>query len=87
MARFVDALGPKKLSGERFKRFQMRVINLWLSAMNKIWVFKGKPEGNWKGNVPLGHFHNVLVIKCPTHSELIMCQTSKKCKSCNKVCF
>jgi hypothetical protein len=21
----------------------------------------------WKGNVPLGHFYNVLVIKCPTH--------------------
>jgi hypothetical protein len=23
--------------------------------------------GDWKGNVPLGHFYNVLVIKCPTH--------------------
>ena len=23
--------------------------------------------GDWKGNVPLGHFCNVLVIKCPTH--------------------
>jgi hypothetical protein len=46
MARFVDALGPKKLSGERFKRFQMRVINLWLSTMNVLWVFKGKPKGN-----------------------------------------
>jgi hypothetical protein len=21
----------------------------------------------WKGNVPLGHFLYVLVIKCPTH--------------------
>jgi hypothetical protein len=21
----------------------------------------------WKGNVPLGNFYNVLVIKCPTH--------------------
>jgi ribonuclease HI len=21
----------------------------------------------WKGNVPLGHFYNILVIKCPTH--------------------
>ena len=44
--------------------------------------------GDWKGNVPLGHFYNVLVIKCPTHSEWnIMYQTSKRCKSCNKVCF
>jgi hypothetical protein len=23
--------------------------------------------GDWKGNVPLGHFYNILVIKCPTH--------------------
>jgi hypothetical protein len=23
--------------------------------------------GDWKGNVLLGHFYNVLVIKCPTH--------------------
>jgi hypothetical protein len=23
--------------------------------------------GDWKGNVPLGNFYNVLVIKCPTH--------------------
>jgi hypothetical protein len=46
MARFVDALGPKKLSGEHLKRLQMRVINLWLSTMNVLWVFKGKPEGN-----------------------------------------
>jgi hypothetical protein len=29
---------------------------------------------DWKGNVPLGHFYNVLVIKCPTHSEWVaMC--------------
>jgi hypothetical protein len=27
--------------------------------------------GDWKGNVPLGHFYNVLVIKCPTHSEWV----------------
>jgi hypothetical protein len=25
--------------------------------------------GDWKGNVPLGHFYNVMVIRCPTHSE------------------
>jgi hypothetical protein len=24
--------------------------------------------GDRKGNVPLGHFYNVLVIKCPTHN-------------------
>jgi hypothetical protein len=30
--------------------------------------------GDWKGNVPLGHFYNVLVIKCPTNSEWVdMC--------------
>jgi hypothetical protein len=30
--------------------------------------------GDWKGNVPSGHFYNVLVIKCPTHSEWVaMC--------------
>jgi hypothetical protein len=23
--------------------------------------------GDWKGNVPLGHFQSVLVIKCPTY--------------------
>ena len=25
----------------------------------------------WKGNVPLGHFYNVLVIKCPTHIKWV----------------
>jgi hypothetical protein len=49
---------------------------------------KSQKGGDWKGNVPLGHFYNVLVIKCPTHSKWVaMCQTSKKCKSCNKVRF
>jgi hypothetical protein len=42
MAGFVDALRPEKFSGEYFKRWQMRVI-LWLSAMNMLWVSKGKP--------------------------------------------
>jgi hypothetical protein len=27
--------------------------------------------GDWKRNVPLGHFYNVLVIKCPTHSKWV----------------
>jgi hypothetical protein len=44
MAGFVDALRPEKFSGEHFKRWQTRVI-LWLSAMNVLWVSKGKPEG------------------------------------------
>jgi hypothetical protein len=44
MARFFYALRPKKFSGEYFKRWQTRVI-LWLSAMNVLWVSKGKPEG------------------------------------------
>ena len=33
------------------------------------WHKSPKRGGDWKGNVPLGHFYNVLVIKCPTHSE------------------
>jgi hypothetical protein len=44
MAGFIDALRPEKFSGEHFKRWQMRVI-LCLSAMNVLWVSKGKPEG------------------------------------------
>jgi hypothetical protein len=45
MAGFVDALRSEKFSGEHFKRWQMRVI-LWLSAMNVLWVSKGKPKGS-----------------------------------------
>jgi hypothetical protein len=29
--------------------------------------------GDWKGNVPLGHFYNVLVIKCPTRLIKFLC--------------
>jgi hypothetical protein len=29
--------------------------------------------GDWKGNVPLGNFYNVLVIKCPTHLIKFLC--------------
>jgi hypothetical protein len=45
MAGFVDALRPEKFSSEHFKRWQTRVI-LWLSAMNVLWVSKGKPKGS-----------------------------------------
>jgi hypothetical protein len=48
MAGFVDALRPEKFSGEHFKRWQTRVI-LWLSAMNVLWVFKGKPAVGVQG--------------------------------------
>jgi hypothetical protein len=44
MAGFVDALRPEKFSVEHFKRWQTRVI-LWLSALNVLWVSKGKPKG------------------------------------------
>jgi hypothetical protein len=27
--------------------------------------------GDWKGNVPLRHFYNILVIKCPTHIKWV----------------
>jgi hypothetical protein len=33
--------------------------------------------------VPLGHFYNVLVIKCLTHSDEILC--AKQAKSANHV--
>jgi hypothetical protein len=29
--------------------------------------------GDWKGNVPLGNFYNVLVIKCPTRLIKFLC--------------
>jgi hypothetical protein len=32
--------------------------------------------------VPLGHFYNVLVIKCPTHSELLC---AKQARSANHI--
>jgi hypothetical protein len=32
-------------------------------------IFRVRQSKYRKGNVPLGHFYNVLVIKCPTHSE------------------
>jgi hypothetical protein len=38
--------------------------------------------GDWKGNVPLGHFYNVLVIKCLTHSLSSKC--AKDWKSANQ---
>jgi hypothetical protein len=39
--------------------------------------------GDWKGNVPLGHFYKILVIKCPTHIKgMSICQRGgQKCKS------
>jgi hypothetical protein len=41
-------------------------IALLLVAFGCVGI-KHQKGGDWKGNVPLGHFYNVLVIKCPTH--------------------
>jgi hypothetical protein len=38
----------------------MFCVAFWCVGINHL---KG---GDWKGNVPLGNFYNVLVIKCPT---------------------
>jgi hypothetical protein len=43
-------------------------VDFWCVGINH------QKGGDWKGNVPLGHFYTVLVIKCPTHSEWVaMC--------------
>jgi hypothetical protein len=44
MAGFVDALKSTPFTSVNSKRWQMRVT-LWLTAMNLLWVSKGKPEG------------------------------------------
>jgi hypothetical protein len=36
------------------------VVAFWCVGINH------QKGGDWKGNVPLGNFYNVLVIKCPT---------------------
>jgi hypothetical protein len=64
---------------------KMGVLNpnhYMVCRLTHIWVNHCLPLVTvWKGNVPLGHFYNVLVIKCPTQSEWnIMCQTRKRWK-------
>jgi hypothetical protein len=41
-------------------------VALLLDAFGCVGINHQK-GGDWKGNVPLGNFYNVLVIKCPTH--------------------
>jgi hypothetical protein len=44
--------------------------------------------GDWKGNVPLGHFYKILVIKCPTHIKgMSICQRVDKVQINRKVWF
>ena len=44
--------------------------------------------GDWKGNVPLGHFYKILVIKCPTHIKgMSICQRVDKVQINTKVWF
>jgi hypothetical protein len=43
-------------------------------------------EEKWKGNVPLGHFYKILVIKCPTHIKgMSICQRVDKVQINTKV--
>jgi hypothetical protein len=54
-------------------RCSMFCIAFWCVGINH------QKGGGWKGNVPLGHFYYILVIKCPTHSEwVIMCQMKRE---------
>jgi hypothetical protein len=58
------------------------LVAFWCVGINH------QKRGDWKGNVPLGHFYNVLVIKCPTHIDwVLMRQMSEKCEIKNKVWF
>jgi hypothetical protein len=41
-------------------------VTLLLVAFGCVGINHQK-GGDWKGNVPLGNFYYVLVIKCPTH--------------------
>ena len=88
----------KPSGGKEWSKYaKLESTTIWSSIYESICMFciafwcvgiNHQKGGDWKGNVLLGHFYNVLVIKCPTHSERnIMCQTSKRCKSCNKVRF
>jgi hypothetical protein len=57
-------------------------VAFWCVGMNH------QKGGDWKGNVPLGHFYNVLVIKCSTCLIKFLCAKQReKYKSYYKVWF
>jgi hypothetical protein len=47
-------------------------VALLLVAFGCVGI-KHQKGGDWKGNVPLGNFNNVLVIKCPTRLIKFLC--------------
>jgi hypothetical protein len=51
---------------------QLHDVALLLVAFGSVGINHQK-GGNWKGNVPLGNFNNVLVIKCPTRLIKFLC--------------
>jgi hypothetical protein len=42
-----------------------------VNPVEKQRVLESLRPALWKGNVPLGHFYNVMVIKCPTHIKWV----------------
>jgi hypothetical protein len=49
------------------------LIAFWCVGINH------QKGGDWKGNVPLGNFYNVLVIKCPTCLIKFLCASLHLC--------
>jgi hypothetical protein len=84
-------MNGKKTYGVRNKSLMLKIdgytIDIFGRKHLRIVVFTISMA--WKGNVPLGHFHKILVIKCSTQKclEWYLCQRLKKCKSRLKVCF
>jgi hypothetical protein len=74
------------LSKENLVFISIDVALLLLLFDVLAWITK--KGGDWKGNVPLGHFYNVLVIKCPTQLIKFLCDKQReKYKSYYKVWF
>jgi hypothetical protein len=41
---FVDALRSAPFISVHFKRYKVKAM-LWLTVVNELWVFEGKPKG------------------------------------------
>jgi hypothetical protein len=54
------------------KQFGLQFESM-LHVLHCFWMcwHKSPKRGDWKGNVPLGHFYYILVIKCPTHTKWV----------------
>jgi hypothetical protein len=60
----------------KFESKQIRVI-IWIDVALLLVAFccvgiNHQKVGDWKGNVPLGHFYKILVIKCSTRMLWVM---------------